>query len=512
MLTGWKKYLTIALSGVLALFILISEIIGLVNALHKHSFELAMEYEASCLSQGAKIYVCDCGQTKFKSVKAKGHSLISYEAQDPTCDKVGWEAYTACRNCEYTTYVERAKIEHQWETQTTVDGEKIICEECGVDSEFAYQEHSHVCVEAKILQQPTCTESGEGMYVCECGERVTFSIAPFGHVGVGATCSVAAVCEVCYESYFDFSEHRFVEGRCVDCYIEDENYIPSDSPVEDDSSSALEDEEPPKIEIGEESEEMPTPALQYELVTGGYACTGFASGEDKRGMVVIADTYNGKKVVQVAKNAFANETGIFAVEIGANVTKIQDGAFYNCGNIREVYNRSGLKVANGDYGNGYVGYYASAVYATREESRLKNVNGYVVYETNRDVTLVGYVGNEVDLILPEGITKIGAGAFNTCKNIKSVTLCDSLDTLGRYAFKDLPTLEKVTLGESLKKIEAFAFFGVTALQEVVFANVDGWRAGESKLKYQDLSNAERAATFLKDADAYNGVEWTRTAE
>ena len=47
---------------------------------------------------GEKVYASD-------SVDV-GHSIVSVDAQAPTCTEIGWEAYEYCTACDYSTYEE----------------------------------------------------------------------------------------------------------------------------------------------------------------------------------------------------------------------------------------------------------------------------------------------------------------------------------------------------------------------------------------------------------------------
>ena len=78
-----------------------------------------------------------------------------------------------------------------------------------------------------------------------------------------------------------------------------------------------------------------------------------------------------------------------------------------------------------------------------------NVNG---------TTLIRYTGKEVNVKIPEGITKIGDRAFEST-NIASVTIPDSVKSIGKYAFAWCNNLNSVYLGENsqLEEIGERAF-------------------------------------------------------
>lgn len=82
-----------------------------------------------------------------------------------------------------------------------------------------------------------------------------------------------------------------------------------------------------------------------------------------------------------------------------------------------------------------------------------------------------YLNNEliVDLVIPEGITKLKRGAFSDCKGIKSVVLPNSLTEIESGAFNECYSLNKITFGNNLKTIGDGAFYGCN-LKNIEFPN------------------------------------------
>ena len=50
-----------------------------------------------------------------------------------------------------------------------------------------------------------------------------------------------------------------------------------------------------------------------------------------------------------------------------------------------------------------------------------------------------------EIVIPEGVTTIGYGAFRGCTNLKRVTLPDSLEDIGSEAFAGCDSLDRDTL-------------------------------------------------------------------
>lgn len=69
-----------------------------------------------------------------------------------------------------------------------------------------------------------------------------------------------------------------------------------------------------------------------------------------------------------------------------------------------------------------------------------------------------FATNELtDVIIPEGVKRIGDYAFNLCKGLRSVVISNSVTTVGKYAFGRCKKLISVTLGNGVIRIKDSAF-------------------------------------------------------
>ncbi len=119
-----------------------------VSAAHLYG-ELIAQTNKTCTTDGMLAhYQCTRCQSLFNEDKESvteedlripaGHELTSYDAKSPTCTEVGWDAYEACENCDYTTKVEKEALGHTyeiWKTTTLAtlyqNGiETIYCSTC----------------------------------------------------------------------------------------------------------------------------------------------------------------------------------------------------------------------------------------------------------------------------------------------------------------------------------------------------------------------------------------------
>lgn len=84
-----------------------------------------------------------------------------------------------------------------------------------------------------------------------------------------------------------------------------------------------------------------------------------------------------------------------------------------------------------------------------------------------DGILISYKGKSKDVIMPDGIVRIGDSAFSR-KAITSVTMPDSVESIGFGAFSDCKKLTNVVLSKNLKSIGINAFLFCDSLEKIGF--------------------------------------------
>lgn len=81
------------------------------------------------------------------------------------------------------------------------------------------------------------------------------------------------------------------------------------------------------------------------------------------------------------------------------------------------------------------------------------VENGIIYEDN---TKTKIFGSEKDisniLIIPDGVTSIGNGAFNGCKHLTSVIIPDSVTSIGDYAFSWCLSLTNINISNNVINI------------------------------------------------------------
>ena len=66
-----------------------------------------------------------------------------------------------------------------------------------------------------------------------------------------------------------------------------------------------------------------------------------------------------------------------------------------------------------------------------------------------DGVLIHYNGSDDEVVIPDGVTSIGARAFEYCSNLTSITIPASVTSIGREAFQKCSSMESIARHSSV---------------------------------------------------------------
>lgn len=186
-------------------------------------------------------------------------------------------------------------------------------------------------------------------------------------------------------------------------------------------------------------------------------------------------------VTEIGEGAFSGCTGMKAIHIPENVSAIGDGAF--------AHNRFLEMTVSPD----------NPQYDSRE-----NCNAIIDSNTN---TLVAGCKNTV---IPNGVIKIGHGAFFDCLGLTAIHIPDGVTEIGNGAFCGCSELMEISIPEGVTRIGDNAFYGCASLRHLQIPG-SVMKIGEYAFKHCTglLSILAPKGLDLKAARAPRGVKVRR---
>ncbi len=115
-----------------------------------------------------------------------------------------------------------------------------------------------------------------------------------------------------------------------------------------------------------------------------------------------------------------------------------------------------------------------------------------------------YVGPGGDVVIPDGVTIIGQGAFRGCVNVTGIQIPDTIGTIKRYAFWGCNSLKRIVITAGLQEIGQNLFKNCSGLKEVILPESItsiGEFAFEGCVSLNEIKLPERLQVILKGAFA-----------
>ena len=199
-----------------------------------------------------------------------------------------------------------------------------------------------------------------------------------------------------------------------------------------------------------------------------------SAGKLKKNKIVIPDTFNGKKVVEVDWDGFHGCKKITSITLGKNVKQIKGQAFLSCKNLSEVKFK----------GNSLKSIYS---YAFEECNALKRID--LPKSLNWMSEGVFARSGLEEITIPNKVENIWDYTFGECKNLKKVKLNKKIKEIRSGSFENCISLKKIAIPKKVEIIRDEAFAGCTQLEKVNFK-------GEVR---EIEENAFRDTPFLEEA-------------
>ncbi len=253
------------------------------------------------------------------------------------------------------------------------------------------------------LIDPTCTEIGHMMRVCDCGDI--------------------------YDDYeLDAKGHNVVDGVCTTCGGVDPIITTDDG-------------------------------LVFILKDDG-KCYYVKASDTVQGNIVVPATVKNKPVTRIDYKAFYNCSNLTGITIPNSVTTICDYAFFQCSSLISItIPQSVTSIGEGAFCGCSSELETIAVDANN--ASYKSENNCLITKDGKNLIL-----GCKNSIIPSSVTTIGYGAFDGCSSLTSIVIPKDVISIGNAAFYHCSGLTSITLPNGVTSIGESAFCGCSRLTNI----------------------------------------------
>ena len=212
----------------------------------------------------------------------------------------------------------------------------------------------------------------------------------------------------------------------------------------------------------------PAPWCGYrELITAVSLPEGLTSIGDEAfsHCIALTNVDFGNSVDSIGNRAFWTCSALTSVTIPDSVTSIGESAFEDCSAMSNLAIGNGVSSIDADAFSNCTGLneiHINNLTAWCEISFGDGFSNPLIYAHNL------YLNDELitDLIIPQGVTRIGNRVFWGCRPLTNVVIPNSVKWIGNVAFACCSGLTNVTIPNSVTSIGGSAFSGCTGLKSI----------------------------------------------
>lgn len=217
-----------------------------------------------------------------------------------------------------------------------------------------------------------------------------------------------------------------------------------------------------------------------EMEDGNYSLRFYTLGIKQPSKVEIPATYNGKPVVSIRGNVFANLVRVEEIILPDTITEIRGQAFENSKSLKKVKLPSNLVTLGGG--------------AFRNCYSLESIEfPDTTIEIGGEAFLNAYSLQTVKL--SKNITEIRGNTFENCSSLKFIEIPDNVTRIGGSAFRNCTSLNGVVISKNskLQEIGSSAFRVCVSLESIiipkdVYVNERAFKESPTAIYYYDTIN------------------------
>ncbi len=216
---------------------------------------------------------------------------------------------------------------------------------------------------------------------------------------------------------------------------------------------------------------------------GCSSLTGISVSSDNAAYASVDGVLFNKEITELVMYPFGKPDTSYSVPSG--VTVIDDYAFYECNNVRDVILPAGLtEIGSSSF------WYCSSLTSINIPSTVESIgqNAFYRCENLTGLTIengVKNIGNSAfygcvsltELTIPDSVTSLGSGAFSNCGSIAVATIGTGVTVIEKQTFQTCYSLTGITIPDSVTSIGTDAFSGCTSLDTVCYSGSQAmWEA------------------------------------
>ena len=157
-------------------------------------------------------------------------------------------------------------------------------------------------------------------------------------------------------------------------------------------------------------------------------------------------------ITSIGRRVFEDCTSLTSITIPNSVTSIGGRAFSDCTSLTSITIPDSVTSIGAD--------------AFCHTPWYNNQSDGLVYAGKVLYKYKGYMPDNTDIIIPEGIISISSCAFENCSNLTNITIPDSVTSIGYGTFEDCTSLTSITIPDSVTSIEGSVFENCTSLTSI----------------------------------------------
>ena len=228
---------------------------------------------------------------------------------------------------------------------------------------------------------------------------------------------------------------------------------------------------------------------------------------------LVRELFIPEGVNTIPEGLFSRYDSLLSITLPSTLTLIEDHAFSECYNLKEIYNYSSINIDLQNLGsniNGGIANYAEILYYENGNKVFKDGDALIVETVdlfrfiykNNAYKLISYCGEEREIELPRYINgSIYAIELQYDVNLKKIFIPNTINHIDDSAFYGCKQLSSIVVPESVNSIGSNAFAYCENLEELIFENSEnitdiGWNILEGTQIYNNKDNWENGLLYI----------------